>query len=334
LVDSTILTFTDLDEYHASIQGVRVDSVVTSRGNFRVKWAGIRLNRLSIQRIQETLPRVANNAIDPKLYGVLFATRPDQPSGQVRGLELSPADVVIFGVGSEGHNRVPAAYHWGSVALTHEGLAAAGEVLIGRELTAPAVTQRIRPPPHRHLRLLNLHKALTILAETAPDVLAKPEVARAIEQGLLEAMIACVAPGDTADTRSAHHHHEGVMRRLEEFLEANLDKTIYLPELCKVVAVPYSTLRNYCQELLGMSPKRYLWLRRMHLARRALHAADPVTSTVTEVATNYGFWELGRFSVAYRSQFGESPSASLRRTAPIQDPKPNGGRPSGLVESA
>jgi len=61
-----------------------------------------------------------------------------------------------------------------------------------------------------------------------------------------------------------------------------------------------------------MSPKRYLWVRRMNLARRALKNADWKKTTVTAVATNYGFWELGRFSVAYRSLFGESPSAALR----------------------
>jgi AraC-like DNA-binding protein len=334
MFESTVLTFTDLDAYHASIRGVQVDGVVTSRGDFRVKWTGIQLERLSMQRSEETLPRVANNAVDPKIYGIVFATNPNQPSAYLKGLELSPADMIIFSVGSEGHNRTEAAFQWGSITLAHEDLAAAGEVLIGRELTAPSVTQCIRPPLPLLLRLSNLHKAAGLLAETCPDILANPQVARAMEQALMEAMIACAASGDAADARSANCHHGAVVRRLEEFLEANFYDTIYVHELCKATGVSYPTLRGCCQEQLGMSPKRYLWLRRMNLAHRALRVADPVTATVTEIATKHGFWELGRFSVAYHGLFGEPPSVSLRRPPAIDDLAKFTGRPSRLVKSA
>jgi transcriptional regulator GlxA family with amidase domain len=52
----------------------------------------------------------------------------------------------------------------------------------------------------------------------------------------------------------------------------------------------------------------------MHLARRALRDADPERTSVTEIATAHGFWELGRFSVEYRNLFDESPSMTLRRS--------------------
>ena len=72
-------------------------------------------------------------------------------------------------------------------------------------------------------------------------------------------------------------------------------------------------LRAACEEHLGMGPIRYLTLRRMHLVRQALLHSHPSTATVTQTVTDHGFWELGRFSVAYRALFGETPSETLRQ---------------------
>jgi hypothetical protein len=66
----------------------------------------------------------------------------------------------------------------------------------------------------------------------------------------------------------------------------------------------------------------------MHLVRRALLRADPSAATVTRLATDHGFWELGRFAVAYRALFDESPSESLRRRPDDYRIFPN--RPSSL----
>jgi len=105
------------------------------------------------------------------------------------------------------------------------------------------------------------------------------------------------------------------MQRFEQMIEAHREEPLYLTDVCAAVGVSDQSLRLYCQELLGMGPQRYLWLRRMHQARRALTLADPAETTVTMIANDHGFAELGRFAVAYRELFGERPSMTLRRAA-------------------
>jgi AraC-like DNA-binding protein len=105
------------------------------------------------------------------------------------------------------------------------------------------------------------------------------------------------------------------MRRFENVLKDAEDRPLHLPEVCAAIGVSERTLRLHCLEHLGLSPHRYLLLRRMNQARRALAAADPTMTTVTAVAMRYGFWELGQFSVGYRHIFGEPPSVTLQRSA-------------------
>jgi AraC-like DNA-binding protein len=100
------------------------------------------------------------------------------------------------------------------------------------------------------------------------------------------------------------------MQRFHTAIEASDDKAVYLPEICSRIGVSGRTLRLCCREHLGMGPKRFLMLRRMQLARRALRGAA-ADATVTDIATEFGFWELGRFAVEYKALFGESPSDTL-----------------------
>ena len=68
------------------------------------------------------------------------------------------------------------------MSLTREDLAAAGETIIGRELAPPTFAHSVTPPLAALSQLRKLHDAAGHLAKTAPDILAKPEVARAMEQ--------------------------------------------------------------------------------------------------------------------------------------------------------
>ena len=316
---SATRTFTDPDIYFSGIRNLQIGGVITRLGDFRVEATRIDLHRLWMYRFDESLPRIMRITPSGRRLVILFATNLNQPTMQVSGIETSQDQLTVIGSHGPYYLRSSAACGWGAMSLASEDLAAISEAIIGRPLTLPSFPQSAGPPAPVASRLLQLHEAAGHLAKTAPDILAKPEVARAIEEALVEAMILCLTEGHSDDVRNVHRHRATVMRRLEEVLTSTPDRPLYMPQLCATVGASYTTLRDCCQEYLGMSPKRYLWLRRIHLARRALRLAHAEKTTVTEIATDYGFWELGRFAVAYRSLFGEAPSATLRR--PPEDRK-------------
>jgi AraC-like DNA-binding protein len=315
MLSSAVRTFTDPDAYFAGIRNLQIDGLIVRRGEFRAESTRIDLRRLWMHRLDEDLPRIMKVTPSGMRALIIFATGPDQPAMQVNGIETSQNQIAKFGLDWEWYLRSSARCEWGTMSLAPEDLAAAGETIIGRELVPPTFARSVAPPPTALSRLRKLHEAAGYLAKSAPDILAKPEVARAIEQALVEAMVLCLVDRHSDDVRSGQRNRARVMRRLEEALMAKSEEPLYMAELSAQVGATYWTLRHCCLEYLGMSPNRYLWLRRMHLARRALQSADAERTTVTEIASDYGFWELGRFSVAYRSLFGESPSTALRRPA-------------------
>jgi AraC-like DNA-binding protein len=158
-----------------------------------------------------------------------------------------------------------------------------------------------------------VHQSTVHVARTAPDLLDIPEVVQGLEQSLIHAMIECLQPAVAGRTAVSAERRAVTMRRFREAVDEYGDLPLYLPELCVRLGVPARTLRTICHEYLGMGPTKYLLLRRMHLARRALRAGDPAMIHVTDIATQFGFCEFGRFAVNYRALFGESPSTTLRQ---------------------
>jgi AraC-like DNA-binding protein len=268
-----------------------------------------------MQRARLSLPAVTHSVIAKDRRMIFLQFDPDQAPILHSNIEVPPNEIVCYPSGSEHHYRTSTSYHCGGMSLTHEDFAALANVLVGCELAAPATMTVVRPPPALMSRLLNLHKAAADLAATAPDMLVHPEVARAMEQELVRAMFACLTDPTTEERHEryrASRQRLMVLQRFEQMLEARQDDSLYVMDVCADIGVSERALRSHCQEQLGMGPHHYLWLRRMNLARRMLTQTNATTKTVTEVANDCGFGELGRFAVSYRKLFGESPSVTLR----------------------
>jgi AraC-like DNA-binding protein len=308
----SVVNFTDPSPYQAAIHAARFEFFPTGRGGFRAELTTINLRRLWMQRSCESLARIGHGAVSPHWAAIGFLTDSDQPEITHCGTKVSSGEIIVNDQ-NEMHRQTTAAVRWGTLSMTPEDLADAGEVVTGRPVVRVPVTSVIRPSARHMSRLLSVHETVGRLAKATPSLLANPGVAQALEDALTRAMILCLTENTPVERSLGSKRHSVVMARLEEFLTEHETVPLYTAEVCLALGVSERTLRACCQENLGIGPIKYLWLRRMHLARRALVRATPDTSTVTKIAANHGFWEFGRFSVEYRALFGELPSKTLHQ---------------------
>jgi AraC-like DNA-binding protein len=308
---SRSFAFSDPYEFGASLRGTRSELMPTTRGVYHGAITTVDFDRVWTQRTEHSLPSIIRQDVTFTRALMVFLSTPDQGPLSIGNASLSPNEILFHGRNAANHFRTVSAFDAGSMSLTREDLATASEAIAGHEIVMPSDSQVLRPEPRAMARLVSIHAAAGRIAEHAPESLAHPAIAKAIEQELTHAMIDCLKAPSPEKTKAAPLRHARIMRQFEDFLAERRYEPVYLAEICAAIGASERTLRAVCHEKLGIGPLRYLWLRRMHLAHRALLRADPAETRVTSVATQYGFWELGRFSVDYRALFGEVPSATL-----------------------
>lgn len=310
---SQFTTFDNPDHYQAAVRGGDCEVLVSHAGGFKADLTRIDLDRLWMQESRSiTQSPITLAGIDPERVALIFRSDDDRIVMHHNGIEISSADVVVHSRGDTIYNWASGQSHWSAMSLTHEDLAMASQAILGHALEAPARTY-VSSDHQATAHLRALHGAACQLARTDPSFLYHPETVRALEQKLVRAMVTSMAGPVSVAARVDRGQGSKILSRFHDFLASKQYEPVYVGEICAEIGVSESTLRNCCHERLGMGPIHYLWLRRMHLARRSLLAADGGSVTVTAVATQHGFWELGRFSVAYRTLFGESPSTTLKR---------------------
>jgi len=311
MAENGTTTFANPDDYQAGIGDASVKLIITGGGDFKARLTWLNLRRFQVLRGCENLPRIAFVSLSPARAYVSFPASVGPPL-TYGGLGLQFGDVVFHSRGERMHQRTDGENQWGLMSLPPEQLAACGKALTGLKLTSPPVGRVLRPSRSAASGLLRLHSRACRLAETRHKLIANPEVARALEQELLHALVNCLTADDAIGYLKTRRHHADIMVRFEDALTTHIGPQLNMPALCAAIDVPERTLRVCCAEFLGMSPTRYLLLRRLNLARSALRRADPATASVAEIARTHQFLELGRFAVTYRTIFGEMPSTTLR----------------------
>jgi len=111
-------------------------------------------------------------------------------------------------------------------------------------------------------------------------------------------------------------HYRRIAERFDAAARSKLGRDLGIAELCRIVGVEQCTTLRAFRAIHATTPSRYLRAVRLNLAREALLVPDVRHATVTEVATRFGFRELGRFALYYHAMFGETPSETREAAHP------------------
>ncbi|MEB0047524.1 MULTISPECIES: AraC family transcriptional regulator [unclassified Pseudomonas] len=100
---------------------------------------------------------------------------------------------------------------------------------------------------------------------------------------------------------------------IADYIARHLKQDIDSADLARQARMSLRSLYGLFERNAGNTPKNYIRQKRLERVNACL--SDPTCNVrnVTEVAMDYGFLHLGRFSDSYRKQFGELPSQTLKR---------------------
>lgn len=146
------------------------------------------------------------------------------------------------------------------------------------------------------------------------DVLESPLFAAQIEQMVIATLL-LTQPHNYSerladDTPSIAPYF---VKRAESFIEENAHEPLTIGEIVEHVGVSTRSLFSGFRKYRNTTPMEYLKTVRMQRVREDLLRASPNLTTVTRIATTWGFAHLGHFTCDYKRYFGESPSVTLNR---------------------
>ena len=304
-------TFSSFEAFFAANLHSDVRGMILGRR--RENWVMTQLvvNTLSVQWGRAGSSVVVEGAAKPGGISIFIPT--ESPMGvSGNGHRLDESSLMINQTGDEFCIANDSSRPWFSVYIPYETLAGTSG-----DATTPfpfmhGFVQVSLPSIQRFRSVIGqFNEAVQRAATDFESAVAQ----RAAEQKLVPEIRDLLAvPRQIEPTLGRHTVPRGqIIRRSMDFVDQHEGEYLSVEQLAAAAGVSERTLRDAFQQYVGVAPVRYLNRRTLHQVRSALKTADPSMATVTEIATKFGVWQLGRFARDYRYLFGELPSETLHQ---------------------
>jgi AraC family ethanolamine operon transcriptional activator len=302
------LTFTDYEAYSGAVGDADLLMMLPRMRQPRWEISTLPVRGVHIQYGREGCGNLVEGA---GRDGATVLFLPVAGVHRANGSPLDDRSVLVIEPRREFSIAVQEPHNWYSVSVPHR---AVGDEPSDGEGRMGLGSRVLTPGADSVARIRTLLSQVVEAAQVEPSVLSAHAAVARIEAELVAACLPVfgAAPIRRDPVGRAVIPREHIIRSAIGLVEQCPDFTLGVDDMAEAADVSVRTLRKAFLEYFGVPPLRYLTTRRLHEARRALRGADSEATTVTAVATRFGFWQFGRFAAEYRRLFREYPSETLK----------------------
>lgn len=307
----------DPDELKSVIDGTEFEHKILPGGRQYVEHRQLRLGTCTLQGGLYGMGTLAEGCFPRNRVTVGFALDAPDPI-RLNGCKAELHNLQLYAESAELSYQSAPDSAWVACTIQRKNLEQASLELTGRAVSVPARgLLNLEPEPQVGARL-----AATICAafEAGAELSGSQQVVTplaAVEERLLYDIAKAVhsVQEDDRASRIARNRarQSKLMRRAGEYLQANLSEPFSLAGLAEAAGISPRTVEYHFRRTYGMTPKRWFTTMKLNRVHAELKQRGRSDTRVTDVALDWGFNHLGRFSAEYRRLFGESPSQTLRR---------------------
>lgn len=309
--------FTEVDQFAEFLPYRQYQMVQLSCGSFQSEFLGVRVGNLYFTRVS-AYPSV--QTVGPKqggsshlAFALVWVAQEGNFCSHGRPLNFQ-TDLYGFDMQREAHLVIPPGGIMTNMFVPTKLFQACASQLQRCDLDDRFfATNHATLLPDRMGQIKAYLQEIFWLAQHNPDWLQQPHVSELVANDFVPLLVRSIPTNGKKPALKPFRRASLVARAEQEMVDC-LEEPLTLKELAQRLESSSSALSYGFQDLFGMSPMRYLKVRRLNAVRRLLKARDPQQTSVIALAGRFGFWNTGHFARDYKAMFGELPSETLAAT--------------------
>jgi AraC family transcriptional regulator, ethanolamine operon transcriptional activator len=307
------LELSEVDNLMSGLQGMVATAVPLGHSRYAGTLSTLDLGDIALQVVRSAPMLVLGSSSEGRagLVQVL------EGSGQARwnGQPIEANEISVYAAGGQHEAVYPEDF--ACTFLSFPRARAEGALTLPASSRLPRVGPRsgARAEPDARAALAAIARAFEQAAADTSSALLGTDARRALRAEVLDITRSLLEPADVNLGRRARDDRtrRRIVRAADDYLRANPARPVYTEDLCVALGTSATRLHQAFSATFGISPHRYLKMRRMSMARAALLSRSGPWRSVKAAALSHGFWHLGQFARDYRALYGEAPSNTLAR---------------------